>query len=75
MANVLRMSRREFLAVTGVAGAGLMLGVAVPLRQLDAATDAAGEAFAEFFRSGAKRLVRQGGNLGLQGVDLRYFLE
>jgi isoquinoline 1-oxidoreductase beta subunit len=32
MIEIHRMSRRDFLAVTGLAGAGLMLGAALPLR-------------------------------------------
>jgi len=33
MIEIHRMSRRDFLAVTGMAGAGLMLGLAPPLRE------------------------------------------
>lgn len=40
MSEIQQMSRREFLALTGVTGTGLILGVTLPLRGSDAATAA-----------------------------------
>lgn len=46
MSDVHRMSRREFLAVTGMAGAGLLLGVTLPLDETFASPAGEPSAFA-----------------------------